>query len=571
MLDSVTLAVLKGRLEQIADEMDATLFRAAFSPIIAEAHDAAHGLYHPETGETMVQGKSGLPIFVGVMSFAVRAVIEKFGNTLKDGDVVIFNDPYLGGTHVSDMRLVRPYFRDGRLLCYLGSVAHWHDIGGPVPGNYNPKATEIWQEGVLIPPMRLYAAGELREDVVDLLCANSRLPRSAYGDLMGQVQALGVGARRLDDLVAEYGGAVVADSFLALKARASRQMRSLIAELPDGTYTVEDHLDNDGGEDIALKIALDLTISGETMRLDFSRSAAPCAGPLGIAYATSASACYVALKHIFNDVPANSGVLEPISVVIPDTTMLNVGPPHPTGGYTETIMRIIDLLFVVFAQFAPHRCNAMAYGATNSLALSGRRGGREGPFWILFSFFGGGHPGNPLRDGLNHGNAPVSTATIPPVEIFEAQTPVLFRQWALRPDSGGAGRHRGGLGAIYEIEILEPGGADVTLSGERARHPPQGVLGGGPAAPTRFYWHGPDGGWCDPPLGSKVAGVKIRQGQRVRLETPGGGGYGPPAERDPAAIARDVALGYVSPERAAADYGVALPAQAASRAQEKAR
>jgi len=558
MLDPVTLAVLKGRLEQIADEMDATLFRAAFSPIIAEAHDAAHGIYHPETGETMVQGKSGLPIFVGVMSFAVRAVIDKFGDRLADGDVVIFNDPYLGGTHVSDVRLVRPYFRDGRLLCYLGSVAHWHDIGGPVPGNYNPKATEIWQEGVLIPPVRLYAAGTLREEVVEMILANSRLPRSAYGDLMGQVQALGVGARRLDDLLAEHGFARIAEAFGALKERAARQMRSLIAELPDGCYSVEDHLDNDGGSDEPLKVALDLTISGETMRLDFSRSAPPCAGPLGIAYATSASACYVALKHIFNDVPANSGVLEPIAVVIPPSTLLDVGPPHPTGGYTETIMRIIDLLFVVFAQFAPQRCNAMAYGATNSLALSGRRrpgSADAGAFWILFSFFGGGHPGNPARDGLNHGNAPVSTATIPPVEIFEAACPVLFRQWALRPDSGGPGRHRGGLGAVYEIEILEEY-ADVTLSGERARFAPQGVLGGAQAAPTRFYWQ--EGlGWAEPPLGSKVTGVRIRRGERVRLETPGGGGYGPPSERDPEAIARDVRLGYVSPARAVADYGEA--------------
>ena len=210
-LDPVTLAVLKGRLEQIADEMDATLFRSAFNPIIAEAHDASHGLYHPETGETLVQGKSGLPIFVGTNAFAVKAVIEKAARDgdLADGDVYIFNDPYAGGTHLSDFKLVRPYFRDGKVFCYLASVGHWHDVGGNVPGNYNPVATECFQEGMLIPPVKLYAKGELRQDVVDIMKANSRLPGSLYGDLSGQINALDLGARRLGDLLEEHGGETV--------------------------------------------------------------------------------------------------------------------------------------------------------------------------------------------------------------------------------------------------------------------------------------------------------------------------------------------------------------------------
>ena len=198
-LDPVTLAVLKGRLEQIADEMDATLFRSAFNPIIAEARDASHGLYHAETGETLVQGKAGLPIFVGAMAFAVKAVIEKSARQgdLADGDVYIFNDPYDGGTHLSDFKLVRPFFRDGRVFCWLASVGHWHDVGGNVPGNYNPVATECFQEGMLIPPVKLFARGELRSDIVDIVTANSRLPNSAYGDLNGQINALDLGARRL--------------------------------------------------------------------------------------------------------------------------------------------------------------------------------------------------------------------------------------------------------------------------------------------------------------------------------------------------------------------------------------
>jgi len=207
-LDPVMLAVLKGRLEQIADEMDATLFRSAFNPIIAEAHDASHGLYHAKTGETLIQGKSGLPVFVGAMSFAVKMVIKKIeseNTILHPGDVFVFNDPYEGGTHLSDFKLVKPFFYEDEVFCFLASVGHWHDVGGNVPGNYNPVATECYQEGMLIPPVLLYRKGKLNEDIVSILQSNSRLPGSLYGDLNGQVSALDLGDQRLSELLVEYG------------------------------------------------------------------------------------------------------------------------------------------------------------------------------------------------------------------------------------------------------------------------------------------------------------------------------------------------------------------------------
>lgn len=556
MIDPVTIAVLQGRLEQLADEMDATLFRSAFNPIIAEAHDASHGLYHRDTGATLVQGKSGLPIFVGVMAFAVKAVIDKAARDgdMEDGDVYIFNDPYDGGTHLSDFKLVRPYFRDGRLFCYLASVGHWHDVGGNVPGNYNPAATECFQEGMLIPPVKLYAKGRLRPDIVDILRANSRLPVSLYGDLNGQVNALELGARRLDLLLDEYGAATIEEAMEELAARAARLMRANIAELPDGVYSCDDFLDNDGILDAPLRIALDLRIAGERMVFDFSRTAAACAGPVNIARSTAIASCYVALKHVFRDVPANAGVLDPIEFVIPAGSILDARAPRPVGGYTETILRVIDVIFCALAQATPERVNGCAYGTINALSLAGHR--KDGRRWVMFSFFGGGHGGNPEGDGLNHGNAPISTATIPPLEILEAAYPVMFTQWALRPDSGGAGRHRGGLGAIYEIELLEER-ADVFLFGERGRFAPPGVAGGGAAALNRFAYE-QDDGWHTPPMESKIVGIGIRRGQRLRLETPGGGGYGPPKERDPQAVAADVRLGYVGREAAARDYGVAV-------------
>jgi len=554
-IDPVTLAVLKGRLEQIADEMDATLFRSAFNPIIAEAHDASHGLYHAETGATLVQGKSGLPIFVGVMAFAVKAVIDKAARDgdLADGDVYIFNDPYDGGTHLSDFKLVRPYFRGGRVYCYLASVGHWHDVGGNVPGNYNPSATESFQEAMLIPPVKLFRAGVLNPDIVDILKANSRLPGSLYGDLNGQINALDLGVQRLDELLAEYGDDLVTAATTELTVRAERQMRANIAELPDGTYSCDDFLDNDGIVDEPLKIALDIVVAGDRMTLDFSRTASACAGPVNIAESTAIASCYVALKHVFTDVPANAGVLAPIDFVIPDGSLLKVHAPKPVGGYTETILRVIDVVFGALSKATPERVYGNAYGTINALSLAGHR--RDGRRWVMFSFFGGGLGGSAETDGLNHGNAPISTATIPPVEILEAAYPVAFTQWALRPDSGGPGRHRGGLGARYELELLEED-ADVFLFGERGKYPPQGVVGGAPAAANRFRYE-QDDGEHEPPLVSKMVGIKLRRGQRLVLETPGGGGYGDPRERDPAAVARDVALGYVTPEAAARDYGVA--------------
>jgi N-methylhydantoinase B len=409
---------------------------------------------------------------------------------------------------------------------------------------------------VLIPPVKLFDRGELRQDVVDILMANSRLPGSAYGDLNGQINALDLGVKRLDALLEEYGGVTVSRALRELKARAAQLMRAEIAALPDGTISAEDWLDNDGNSDRPLKVALDLTIAGESMVMDFSRSAPACRGPVNISRSTTIAACYVALKHVFGDVPANAGVLEPIEFRIPDGSLLAATAPKPVGGYTETILRLIDLVFQTVAQIAPARSNGCAYGTINALSIAGHYSGERGANgerWVMFSFFGGGHGGHPLGDGLNHGNAPISTATIPPLEILEAAYPVKFTQWALRPDSGGPGRHRGGLGAVYEIELLEEE-ATAFLFGDRGKFAPRGVVGGGDAAMTRFTFP-KDGVRANPPLASKIVDVPLKRGDRVRLETPGGGGYGDPARRDPKAIRRDLELGFVSPDAARRDYG----------------
>jgi N-methylhydantoinase B len=401
--------------------------------------------------------------------------------------------------------------------------------GGNVPGNFNPKATESFQEGVRIPPVKLVRSGALQHDIIDILAANSRVPQSNWGDLNAQLNALDLGERRLHELLDQYGDDTIGAALAALSARAQALMRANIAALPDGTYSRDDFLDNDGVSDAPLRIALDLTIAADRMRLDFSRSAPPCEGPLNIARSTTIACCYVALKHLFPDVPANAGCLAPIEFVIPDTTLLAVSAPRPVGGYTETILRVIDVIFGAFAEAVPERANGSPFATINALSLAGWRA--HGRKWVMFCFFGGGLGGNPEGDGLNHSNNPISTATIPPVEILESLYPVMFTQWALRPDSGGPGRHRGGLGAIYEIEVLAESGADVFLLGERGKYPPFGAL-----VPTVVP--------CTSAPSVFVGSI--------------GGGFGDPATRDPERVMRDVRLGYVTPEAAQRDYKVVV-------------
>ena len=563
MIDPVTLAVIRGRLEQIVDEMDATLFRGAFSPVIAEARDGSHGIYHPQTGDTLAQGKLGLPIFVGAMSFAACAAIARADaeGGMRDGDVYFMNDPYDGATHLNDYKLVKPVFRDGKPFCLLASAGHWQDVGGNVPGNYNPRAIDSMQEGVRIPPVKLVDQGEVRQDMIDIALANSRLPESAHGDLQAQMGALELGERRVGELLDEVGEAVIAEAMAEMIERAARLMRAEIAELPDGVTSCDDFLDNDGIENEPLAIALDVTVRGETLTLDFSRSAPACAGPLNISRATAIAACFVGLKHIFHELPANAGVMRPVEIIIPDGNILSAEPPRPVSGYTETILRMIDVMFGAFARIAPERVNGAPYGTINALLLSGKQAG--GIPWILFSFFGGGHGGHPEGDGLSHGNAPISMATIPPVEVLEAAHPVRFTQWALRPDSGGPGRHRGGLGAIYEIEVLDEE-ADLVVLGERGNFAPPGVHGGEPAA-RNVILYDQDDGKHTPEFGAKLFGAKLRRGQRIRIESPGGGGYGPPTERAPEAIQRDLHFGLVTREAALRDYPIEITPDGAVR------
>jgi len=541
-VDSVTLSVIRARLEVITDEMDVTMFRTALSPVIADSHDACHGLYHPLHGGTVAQGAYGHPIFVGAMTHAVRHLIrERKPDDIRPGDMFLINDPYVSGSHVQDVKVIAPVFVDGELLCFVGGCGHWTDIGGPVPGNWNPGAETLFHEGLRIPLVKVVSQGVLLQDILDLVVANVRLPTWASSDLQSEIQVLTIGARGIVRLCEEFGAGVVRAGIDQLIARTAGMMREHIRELPDGHYAFSDFLDNDGIEPGPLELNVDVVVQGEELTLDFSRTIARGRGPFNISRATLDAACFVALKHVFAEVPANAGVMEPVRVVPPTGSFLSVEWPAAVGAYTEVSLRVIDTITGALVQAMPDKLWGCAFNIVGSLVLSGLD--PRGRTFVTFLYFGGGYGGNAREDGMAHGASALSNSYIASVEMVEARFPLRINQWALRPDSGGEGRFRGGLGSTYEVE-LTGAAADSFFVGERGVVPPYGVLGGKPGALATITYHLKSGDFV-PPLKSKAGQVAMKRGDRVTVQTPGGGGYGNAKERDPALSAFDERLGYV--------------------------
>ena len=558
-VDPLTLAVVRGSLEQITEEMDLTLKRAAFSPVISEGNDLAYGFYAPGTGEVIVQGKWGLAIFIGIMQFTTQAVIEEAKRRgAEPGDVFLCNDPYSGGTHLMDMGLVKPFFYGGELFVYMANRGHWPDMGGMVPGGFAAKSTEVFQEGLRIPPVKLFSRGEINHDVMTILMSNIRVAEERYGDLKAHLAAFSVGEQRLTRLLDRYGPATVKACIAELKQRSERQMRSYLQELPDGTYEYEDFIDSDGIEDKPLRIHLKLTIAGSDAYLDFGQSSPPCRGPMNSVISTTLSACYLGFKHIFPDIPVNAGCFAPIHVDVPKSTFLNATLPRPVAGCAaEVSQRVADVVMGALGKAAPDRANAGIFGTVNNISIGGAD--PEGKGYVLYMFNGGGYGAFDGGDGLNYGSPVISVARSQPAELYEARYPIRIRKFALAEGSGGAGEHRGGLGAEVVTEFLR-GEGTMSFIGDRARFAPQGLAGGGPGGNLSIeIWR--DGQRYVPPHGSKDAGITLKPGDWFRQVTPGGGGFGAPLKRAVERVVDDVRNGYITRATARDVYGVALQAE----------
>ncbi len=555
-IDATTIAVIRGYLEQIADEMCVVQVASAFSPIVSEMGDMANGIYSFETGETVVQGRTGQPIFIAAMQAAVQSLLAHVRareDTIQPDDIFIFNEPYLGGTHLPDTKLAKPFSYRGRPYFLLASTGHWADIGGATPGSFGPKATEIFQEGIRIPPVRLYAGGRFNEDLHDLLLHNVRLPGPQAGDIQAQLNVLRIAEERLTALFDRYGPDTIAECVVELRRRSEAQMRSYVDELPDGTYTFEDYLDNDGVEDRQMQVALDLTVHGSDVHLDFSRSGPPSKGPVNAARHTTISACQVAMKHLFPDVPINGGCWVPFHYSIPESTFLGAIPPRPVGGYVEVASRVIDTVFGAIAQASPERAQGAAFSTGGTMVLAGTEARRG--YFVATLPYGGGYGASRHGDGLIFGTTTIGTANFPSLEASEHNFPIRWRQFAIREGSGGAGAQVGGYGTTYELELLAP--ATATILGDRARTAPFGVLGGGPGAPNHVEIR-VDQQPVEVPLDSKFGPRDLPVGATFQLRSPGGGGYADPHARAPELVARDVRRGYITRDQARTVYGIAL-------------
>ena len=557
MLDPVTLAVIQAGLQQVCDEMDLTFSRAAFSPVIAEANDRSDGIYDTTDGALIAQGSQGLPVFVGVMQFSTRTIIERIahGETAapEPGDIYIVNDPYLGGTHLMDVRFAMPYFRSNRLCFWLSNTGHWPDTGGAVPGGFSASATSSEQEGLRLPPVKLFKKGVMDAEIWDIIRSNIRVSEQRIGDVKAQASALLVGANRLTALLDRYGDATVAEAIAEMRSLAARQMRAMIGLIPDGAFSAKAYVDSDGVVNEPLTIALTVQRVDGDLTFDFTGSSPPCMGPMNSVKATTLSSVYLAVRHIFPEIPISSGAFEPLLVTGIAGTFLDAAYPRPVSGCAaEVSQRIAEAVFAAMVQALPDRVTAAPAGTSGNFGLGGYDP-EKGRDYVMYQISGGGYGGNAQHDGLSNGCSTIGISKAPPVEIMEQNFPILYRHYALHEGSAGAGQHRGGFGLDYEIKLLR-GDAKASFVMDHGRSGPLGAMGGSDGAVNRVeIWRGDQ--VMVPEHLSKAQDVALKPGDRVRVRTPGGGGYGDPARRDPHLIAEDVRLGRYSAEMALALFG----------------
>ena len=536
----VTLEVVRNALYAIAEEMSVVLMRSARSPLLKEAGDLSSALTDAE-GRLVAQGRD-IPIHMGVMAFTVKEFLKRVpAGRLRDGDVWFLNLPEVGGNHLPDVKAIRPVFAGGRLVAFAINLAHWADIGGAVPGSYVPWATESYQEGVRISPIRLFSADGPDEEKIDLILSNLRSRDERRGDLFAQFAADDVAARRLGELVERYGADTLSACFEALHAASESAMRAAIRALPDGVWTGEDWLDDDGVDDRPLPIRVRVEIRGDEATFDFTGTAPQARGPVNTTYYIACSAVYYAIKTIAApEVPPNDGCYRPLRVIVPARNLLNADVDRPVvGGNHETSQRAVDAIFRALAAALPDRVTASG-PTTSGVLIFGARAA-DGRWTIFYETHGGGEGAGAARDGGSALRVYMSNVMNTPTEVVEAEYPLRVEERALRPGSAGDGKQRGGLGFRRAYRVVAP---EVTLTSmlDRRVLPPWGVGGGGDGLPFRITLNPGTPGARD--IGGKVS-VRLARGDLVLIETCGGGGFGAPAERPVEAREHDRREGYV--------------------------
>ncbi|MFC4358907.1 hydantoinase B/oxoprolinase family protein [Halobium salinum] len=521
-IDAVTLEIMRNQFESVAEEMGQVLVTSAYSPNIKERRDCSTALFDAD-GRLVAQAEH-IPVHLGAMPEAVDAVLDR---DPEPGDVFVLNDPFEGGTHLPDVTMVSPVAPDGEVLGYAVSRAHHADVGGMAPGSMPAGAREIFQEGLRLPPTRLVAGGDPVDDVMNLLLANVRNPSERRADLRAQIAANDRAEERVGDLVADHGEERVLAAFDAVMDYSRERVTSELRELPGGEFAARDVLEGDGVTDDDVPIEATVTVDGDTLTVDFAGTADQVAGNVNAPLAVAKSAVYFVVRCVTDpEIPPNAGCYAPIDVRVPEGSLLNPNPPAAVvGGNVETSQRVTDVTFEALAEAAPERVPARGQGTMNNLII----GSSGADSFAYYETIGGGDGGRPSGDGMDGVHVGMTNTLNTPVEALEAEYPLSVEEYGLRPGSGGDGRYRGGLGMVRSVTVETD--ATVSLLTERRRHAPPGAAGGEDGAVGRNLVDGEA-------VPAKTT-REVAAGTTVRVETPGGGGWGDPAERDEEVRAAD--------------------------------
>jgi len=560
--DPATFEIVKNSLYKIAEEMRVVLAKTAYSPLLKSAGDYSCGVFDAR-GEMVAQGPD-LPIHLGSMPDAVRAVVARFPSDVHDGDVFVHNDPYFGGSHLPDVNVVRPAFHDGDLLGYTCLRAHWPDIGSATPGSYGA-VTQIFGEGLRIPPLRLITRGVLNVDLETLIFANVRTPDERKGDLGAQLAATLRATERLNALAQRYGSVAVIGYMAQVMDYSERLMRAALIDLPDGEGSFEDFCDGDGiaddatGSDARFRIKLSVQKTADWLIVDFAGTDPQVKGPMNAPLSVTASGVYCGLKTAVdpnNLIPPNSGCWRTIEIRAPSGSVVNAEFPAPVVyANHEMSHRVADMIMGALVNFLPEQVMACSQGTSAILTLGGVDP-RNGRHYVSYETIKGGFGARPNKDGINCVASGISNTMNTPVEVLEMAFPVRVERYEVNPDSGGAGRYRGGCGARRVWRMLEGADATGALCMERMTSPPFGLRGGSAGAAAVVTLTTPDG--VARSLPSKGA-FAAPAGSMIDMLTPGSGGFGWATERNPSSIGRDLLDGYVSASAATRDYGITEP------------
>ena len=550
--DPIRLAVIANGVLAIAESMGEALVRSAFSPNIKERRDCSTAVFDAD-GRLMAQAEH-IPLHLGSMLGVVEAVLRIHPrSTLAPGDAFVANDPYLGGgTHLPDVTVVSPFFFEGKLRGFAANVAHHADIGARAPGGISGDAGDIDEEGLRLPPTRLATAEGTCREVVDLFMSRCRMPEQRRLDLAGQLAANRVGISKLGELFGRHGSAVVVGVWEDLLAATERRVRKAVREIPDGVYEAEDETEGVGEEGL-IPVRVALGIEGEHLRLDFAGSGPPSIGAINVPLGALLATVYYAVKACVDPgIPSNAGFHRSVEVRVPKNSIVNAKPPSAVGARTDTCQHVAGCICEAFAKARPGRLPAHSNDASTAVVFSGVSP-REGREYVYVEAIAGGAGGGPEEDGLDGVQVHVTNTSNLPVECLEHAYPLLVERYEFVPDSGGPGRLRGGLGLRREVRVLERE-AIFSAHGDRHVKPAPGTAGGG-AGGCGSYVIDP-GGEGERRLSPKVSGVRLAPGSLVRIETPGGGGYGPPEQRERCRVLQDVEAGVVSRRQAREAYGV---------------